>query len=210
MYGEEFLAPIVVEMVTNAHYGTIGHNKKWCYKLPSNSNKKKVKKGKVDRQTSTNQVIFVVSIDKKNLELNVDDYDKVVTLFNELSTSLAPSVTQELKSLLNWIIVLGVSDHVIGNFDCLSSPNLCKHESRVVNLSNGHTINVTHIGLVYLPNDLILRTILYRLAFNANLIFIPKYCKHRHKNYRGGSTLTPTSIFFFLQPNQLKSTLFID
>lgn len=76
----------------------------------------------------------------------------------------------EVKSPL-WIIDSAASDHMTGTFSLLSSPVSLQQQSSI-NLPNGHTSHITHIGSVQLHNSLKLSNVLYVLDFKHILLYV--------------------------------------
>lgn len=86
-----------------------------------------------------------------------------------------PSCTSE--SL--WIIDSGATDHITAHLGILVNPVPC---NAFLQLPNGHTINVTHVGDVCLTPTLILHRVLCVPTFAHNLLSIPKLLLDTNSN----------------------------
>ena len=77
------------------------------------------------------------------------------------------------KSMNNWIIDSGASDHMTGNIHHLERPIPTKGKPKI-HLPNGKTLEITHIGDVNLQNNLKLKHVLYIPEFHHSLLSVSK------------------------------------
>ncbi|GAV82845.1 hypothetical protein CFOL_v3_26296 [Cephalotus follicularis] len=79
-----------------------------------------------------------------------------------------------------WVIDSGANDHMTANLKCLNfvQPYNSCHVS--MNLPNGNSTRITHIGTTRIRNKLILHNVLYVPYFTFNLLSISKFTKENH------------------------------
>lgn len=75
-----------------------------------------------------------------------------------------------------WIVDSGVSDHMTGCIEVLEHPVKLKKEYKIT-LPTGASSVITHAGSVTLKNNIILKNVLYILAFMHSLISVQKMSK---------------------------------
>ncbi|KAL2941622.1 Retrovirus-related Pol polyprotein from transposon RE2 [Bienertia sinuspersici] len=76
----------------------------------------------------------------------------------------------------DWIVDLGASDHMTSDLAKLKNP-VEAHNYPLIQLPNGKTSRITHVGSVRLNNDLELKNVLYGPDFKHNLISVNKLIK---------------------------------
>uniref|UniRef100_A0A803NAW9 Uncharacterized protein n=1 Tax=Chenopodium quinoa TaxID=63459 RepID=A0A803NAW9_CHEQI len=76
-----------------------------------------------------------------------------------------------------WIIDSEASDHMTSCLECVTNPRACHQSHMKINLPTRATANVTHKGLVELPNSLYLQNVLAVPNFIYNLLSVNKLMK---------------------------------
>ncbi|XP_074290166.1 uncharacterized protein LOC141616903 [Silene latifolia] len=84
-----------------------------------------------------------------------------------LNCSYASNTTQE------WIIDSGASNHMISDLNALENIRTLNKKHKI-NLPNGETTTVSHIGTYIFDNGLILKNVLFVPAFKHNLLSVQK------------------------------------
>ena len=69
-----------------------------------------------------------------------------------------------------WVLDTGVTDHFVCLVDLLTSITATKQS--LVQLPNGESVQVTHIGTFVLSSSLILKNILCVPSFTFNLLYV--------------------------------------
>ncbi|XP_019157450.1 PREDICTED: uncharacterized protein LOC109154018 [Ipomoea nil] len=140
--------------------GMTGHTIEKCYKkhgYPTGS------------QASTNAAITVsTSRLRSSFKENMETH-------NEGRFLLTPHINAILDSHINWILDSGATDHIacfIEYFD-----DYHKVHGVSVQLPNGETVSVTHIGQVRLHADIMLHNVLCIPSFAFNIISVSKLTK---------------------------------
>lgn len=79
----------------------------------------------------------------------------------------------------NWIIDSGASDHMTSRYDQLINPVMACNKPRI-NLPNGKTAEISHVGSVCVNNGLKLRNVLYVPEFKHNLMSVSKLLQNEN------------------------------
>lgn len=74
----------------------------------------------------------------------------------------------------NWIMDTGATDHMLSNFQFLESPIACVLHSPCVQLPNGSSVSITHVGIYTIQLGLQLTKVLYVPNFYYNIFSISK------------------------------------
>ncbi|KAK9697684.1 hypothetical protein RND81_08G053900 [Saponaria officinalis] len=80
--------------------------------------------------------------------------------------------SDRLSGMCSWIIDTGASNHVTGKLSCLE--NCETIASRPVGLPNGHQVESTIIGSVYINDSLTLCRVLFVPSLTCNLLSVPQ------------------------------------
>ena len=93
----------------------------------------------------------------------------------EHSISFAKTVNREAFSSTDWVIDTGATDHMIHSITYFSS--ITSTLNTHVNLPNGESALVTHIGTVKITEKLVLYNVLCVPSFNFNIISVSQLSK---------------------------------
>lgn len=75
-----------------------------------------------------------------------------------------------------WILDSEATDHMTASFDLLDNPTYASHGPKI-NLPNGHTKTVSHVGDLTLENNLTLKDVMCVPSFKHNLMSVQKLTK---------------------------------
>lgn len=115
------------------------------------------------------QLLKLLPLPSKHEE---SDEDMEVNFVEMVECNLAQSVKEE------WIIDSGATHHMTVCKHFLMNQKKMSHQARI-NLSTGHTSDVTFSGEVTLANDLVLQDVMFVPAFKHNLISVQKLTQHQ-------------------------------
>ncbi|KAL4650764.1 hypothetical protein ACB092_01G111800, partial [Castanea dentata] len=191
-----------MEKPTCSHCGLHGHTLEKCYKLhgypPGYKTKPRanqVSSFDADQESVavTTQQAFPFTMEQCRKLLAMiggnDAQANIVAMANNValnqascsqSTPLAGNLKHSIFSakLVNrtafgvdtWVMDIGASDHIVCSISLFQSYTTVSH--CVVELPNGESAHVTHIGIVKLSNFLILEHVLCVPSFSFNLLFV--------------------------------------
>ena len=87
----------------------------------------------------------------------------------------ARKVDRTAFSRSDWVIDIGATDHMVHSVSCFTS--ITATLNTFVNLSNGESALVTHIGIVEISSKLIFHNVLCVPSFTFNLLSVSKLAK---------------------------------
>ncbi|XP_039015379.1 uncharacterized protein LOC120145673 [Hibiscus syriacus] len=121
-----------------------------------------------------------------------EQYHQLLGLLNQASTqnsspyssmNLAGTFCSLSHDSIEWILDSGATDHILSDLKCMINPVPCTSTPRYVQLPNGKSFVVTHIGFVKFSNGLQLSNVLHNL-YNGMMRVIGK-------EFRGLYMLSP-------------------
>ncbi|XP_075490977.1 uncharacterized protein LOC142529351 [Primulina tabacum] len=99
---------------------------------------------------------------------------------DELGVASANMAGNSSYSGSSWIIDTGANDHMVGHHTMLRNSLPYADAMGSIQLPNGHTTTITHVGPVDINNTITLDHVLFVPDFQHNLLSVSQFTKHHH------------------------------